>query len=252
MSRETSLSVRLAPSVTAALARLGYADARALAHIGAAQAFLLLKAHGLTVTRSVLWQLDALARDVPLAAIDEARKRALQAALKQHTPLTVFPAEKEMTEHMQAALAEAALAAQQGEVPVGAVVVLQGKIIARGHNTCVADGFIAHHAELNALAEAARVRGSYRLDECDLYVTLEPCTMCAGAIMQSRVRRLIFAADEPKSGASGSVINVFAEPRLNHHTSVRGGVCAEQSKALLQQFFAIKREKDNLSGCLKD
>lgn len=242
----TSLSVshptvRFSPNVGAALAQLGFPQAEDVAAAGAVRVFLLLKAQGLTITRSVLWQLDAFARKVPLAQIDAARKSELSAILKQHPPVSLFPPYAQMHAHMQAALAEARLAAEQGEVPVGAVVVRDGVIIARGHNTCLSEGLIARHAELNALTAAAQYIGSYRLDGCDLYVSLEPCAMCAGAIAASRIARLIFAASEAKTGAAGSVLNLFDYPGINHHTAVLGGVCAAESRAVLQAFFTAKR-----------
>ena len=128
-----------------------------------------------------------------------------------------------------------------GEVPVGAVVVHQNQVIGRGFNRCVGDHSISRHAEICALGEASRHMGNYRLDECDVYVTLEPCSMCAGAIMQSRIRRLIYAAAEPKSGAAGSVVDLFAEKALNPHTAVYGGILADEARTLLQRFFQQRR-----------
>lgn len=234
-------SIRFAPSVAAALMQLGFSQAEDVAAAGVVRVFLLLKIQGLTITRSVLWQLDAFARGLSLAQIDQARKDELSAALKQHPPVSLFPPYAQMNAHMQAALAEARLAAEQGEVPVGAVVVRDGVIIARGHNTCLSEGLIARHAELNALTAAAQYIGSYRLDGCDLYVSLEPCAMCAGAIAGSRIARLVFAATEPKTGAAGSVLNLFNYPGINHHTAVLGGIGAAESRAVLQAFFAGKR-----------
>ena len=129
-----------------------------------------------------------------------------------------------------------------GEVPVGAVEVRQGEIIGRGTNACVAEHSVCRHAEIAALTEAGRRLGNYRLDGCDLYVTLEPCSMCAGAIMQSRIRRLIDAAAEPKTGAAGSVLDLFANRQLNPHTAVQGGVLAGESAQLLQRFFQERRQ----------
>ena len=144
---------------------------------------------------------------------------------------------------MQAALVQAALAAEAGEVPVGAVVVHCGNIVAQAYNRCVADCNVSHHAEILALAQAGQVLGSYRLNECDVYVSLEPCAMCASALMQARVARVIFAASEPKTGAAGSVVNLFANKVLNAHTAVLGGVLADEAQAILQQFFQSKRKK---------
>jgi tRNA(adenine34) deaminase len=139
---------------------------------------------------------------------------------------------------MRAALALAEEASRRGEVPVGAVVVAGGRIVGRGFNAPIEGHDPTAHAEIAALRDAAGGLGNYRLPDCDLYVTLEPCPMCAGAIMQARIRRLVFGAPDPKTGACGSVVNLFAEPRLNHHTLVTGGMLAEECGALLKEFFA--------------
>ena len=142
---------------------------------------------------------------------------------------------------MRIALAAAAEAGEQGEVPVGAVVVADGALIGRGFNAPISKHDPSAHAEIAALRDAAAKLGNYRLPVCDLYVTLEPCAMCAGAIMQARIRRLVFGAPDPKTGACGSVVDLFAEPRLNHHTTVTGGVLAEECGALLKEFFVGRR-----------
>ncbi len=142
---------------------------------------------------------------------------------------------------MRAALALAAAAGRQGEVPVGAVVVAAGAIVGRGANAPIGRHDPTAHAEITALREACAASGNYRLPEHDLYVTLEPCPMCASAIMQARIRRLVFGAADPKTGACGGVIDLFAERRLNHHTRVVGGVLADECGALLKQFFAARR-----------
>jgi len=142
---------------------------------------------------------------------------------------------------MRAALRLAAQAAAAGEVPVGAVVVRDGEIIGRGYNHPISGQDPTAHAEIAALRNAAASVANYRLSGCELYVTLEPCVMCAGAIMHARIARLVYGARDPKTGACGSVVNPFAEPRLNHHTSVTGGVLALDARALLQRFFAARR-----------
>lgn len=143
---------------------------------------------------------------------------------------------------MQQALSQAQLAAGAGEVPVGAVVVHQGQVIGRGHNQTLAQHDITAHAEIVALRQAAAFLGNHRLDDCELFVTLEPCLMCSGAVMGARLRRLVWGAAEPKSGAAGSVLNVFADSRLNHHTTVIGGLMAAECGAALQQFFQARRQ----------
>jgi tRNA(adenine34) deaminase len=143
---------------------------------------------------------------------------------------------------MAAALALAEAAQAQGEVPVGAVVVLDGEIIGRGYNQPISAHDPTAHAEIVALREAAARLRNYRLGGCDLYVTLEPCVMCAGAIMHARIRQVYYGAADPKTGACGSVANPFAEPRLNHHTQVTGGLMATEAGRMLQRFFAARRK----------
>lgn len=147
-------------------------------------------------------------------------------------------------EHWMAqALTLAADAAARGEVPVGAIVVCDGVIVGRGGNAPIAGNDPTAHAEIAALREAAAALGNYRLPGCALYVTLEPCAMCAGAILHARLARLVFGARDPKTGACGSVIDLFAERRLNHHTRVTGGVAADACAGVLSQFFAARRHE---------
>ena len=143
---------------------------------------------------------------------------------------------------MREALAEAQRAAQAGEVPVGAVVVQDGRVIATGRNAPIDGLDPTAHAEIVALRAAARALGNYRLDDCTLYVTLEPCAMCSGAMLHARLPRVVFGAADPKTGAAGSVVNLFAEPQLNHQTAVQGGVLADECGALLSDFFRQRRE----------
>ncbi|MEJ8823253.1 tRNA adenosine(34) deaminase TadA [Variovorax humicola] len=142
---------------------------------------------------------------------------------------------------MQRALAEAHAAGAAGEVPVGAVVVKDGVLVASGRNTPIAQNDPSGHAEINALRAAALVLRNYRLEDCTLYVTLEPCAMCAGAMLHARLARVVFGASDPKTGAAGSVIDLFSQSQLNHQTSVQGGVCAAECAAPLQQFFRARR-----------
>ena len=142
---------------------------------------------------------------------------------------------------MGEALALARAAAARHEVPVGAIVVRDGAVIGRGGNAPIAGSDPTAHAEIAALREAARTLGNYRLPGCELYVTLEPCAMCAGAIFHARIARVVFGARDPKSGVCGSVLDLFAEPRLNHHAVVTGGVRADECGALLSEFFAARR-----------
>ena len=143
-------------------------------------------------------------------------------------------------ELMGAALAEAEKAAALGEVPVGAVVARHGEIVAAAHNTRETEKNAVHHAELLAIDAACRALGGWRLWECELFVTLEPCPMCAGAILNSRIRRVVYGAADPKAGCCGSVTDLFALP-FNHHPAVERGLRAEEASALLAAFFARLR-----------
>jgi tRNA(adenine34) deaminase len=142
---------------------------------------------------------------------------------------------------MAYALALGREAGARGEVPVGAIVVCDGAIVGRGGNAPIAGNDPTAHAEIAALREAATRLGNYRLPGCALYVTLEPCAMCAGAIILGRVPRVVYGAPDPKAGAAGSVFDVLGEPRLNHRPEVAGGLLAVESSALLQEFFAGRR-----------
>jgi tRNA(adenine34) deaminase len=144
-------------------------------------------------------------------------------------------------EAMQAALAEARLAGEGGEVPIGAVVVHEGAIIVRGQNRVLRDVDPTAHAEIVALRAAATALGNYRLSGCTLYVTLEPCAMCAGAVIHARIDRLVFAALDPKAGACGSALSVVNHPQLNHQMQVVQGIGAEESAELLRDFFRERR-----------
>jgi tRNA(adenine34) deaminase len=142
---------------------------------------------------------------------------------------------------MQLALEQAQHAWTLGEVPVGAVVVKDGVVIATGFNEPIGRHDPTAHAEIIALRAAAEKLGNYRLPGCELYVTLEPCVMCAGAMMHARLARVVYAAQDPKTGAAGSVLNLFEQGQLNHHTEVQGGVLADEASAMLKRFFAERR-----------
>jgi len=142
---------------------------------------------------------------------------------------------------MALALQQARLACAAGEVPVGAVVVRDGEVVGVGRNSPVGSADPTAHAEIVALRDAAQTLGNYRLEGCDLYVTLEPCAMCSGAMLHSRLRRVVYGAPDPKTGAAGSVVDLFAQPRLNHRTQVAGGVLAPECGSLLAEFFRDRR-----------
>lgn len=151
--------------------------------------------------------------------------------------------------YMRQAISQAHNAWALGEVPVGALVVKDGEVIATGFNQPIGTQDPTAHAEIMALRAAASILGNYRLPGCELYVTLEPCAMCAGAMMHARLARVVFGASDPKTGACGSVVNLFEQEKLNHHTELVGGVMAQECSALLKDFFATRRaEAQRASG----
>jgi tRNA(adenine34) deaminase len=151
-------------------------------------------------------------------------------------------------EAMQAALAEARLAQDGGEVPIGAVVVHQGKIIGRGQNSLLRNVDPTAHAEIIAMRDAAKAIGNYRLIGCTLYVTLEPCAMCAGAMIHARLDRLVYATGDPKAGACGSVLSVLNHPQLNHQMKVEQGIEADAAAEMLRAFFKARRQVSESAG----
>jgi tRNA(adenine34) deaminase len=209
--------------------------------------------------RDAAARLDATALDAEVlrARTDhrqqrEARKDAWlarSAAQIEVTEMSALPATGGDEVFMRQAIDQAHNAWAMGEVPVGAVVVLDGKVVATGFNQPIANHDPTAHAEIQALRAAAELLGNYRLPGCRLYVTLEPCAMCAGAMQHARIERLVYGAADPKTGACGSVIDLFAQPKLNHHTEVRGGVLAEECARLLSDFFSERRELQR-SGAL--
>lgn len=144
---------------------------------------------------------------------------------------------------MRIALDQAHNAWLVGEVPVGAVIMRAGQVIATGYNRPITEHDPTAHAEIVALRHAAQLLSNYRLPECELFVTLEPCAMCAMALMHARFKRVVFGAADPKTGAAGSVLDLFAKEQLNHHTAVQGGVLADECSTVLRDFFAERREQ---------
>ncbi|AMP15875.1 tRNA adenosine(34) deaminase TadA [Collimonas pratensis] len=143
--------------------------------------------------------------------------------------------------YMQQAISQAQNAWALGEVPVGALIVKDGQIIATGFNQPIGNHDPTAHAEIMALRAAATILGNYRLPGCEMYVTLEPCAMCAGAMLHARLARVVYGASDPKTGACGSVLNLFEQEKLNHHTELTVGVMAEECGTLLKEFFAERR-----------
>jgi tRNA(adenine34) deaminase len=149
--------------------------------------------------------------------------------------------------YMRQALVQARRAWEKGEVPVGAVLVAEGRVLSRGRNQPIGANDPTAHAEIMAIRKAGRVKNNYRLSECDLYVTLEPCAMCLGAIVQARLRRVVYGAADPKAGAVRSVMK-FPFERLNHRPEVRGGLLAEECRQMLKHFFKARRSKSSRRG----
>lgn len=150
-------------------------------------------------------------------------------------------------EWMRVAIACAQQAALHNEVPVGAIIVKNDVMISQGSNAPISRHDPSAHAEMIAIRAAAELLGNYRLPDCTLYVTLEPCAMCAGIVQHARIARLVYGASDPKTGACGSVINLMAEPKLNHHTTVTGAILADECGQLLTTFFSEKRKKSRLN-----
>ncbi|MBI3146070.1 MAG: tRNA adenosine(34) deaminase TadA [Pseudogulbenkiania sp.] len=231
----------LPPNTVQHLAELGIASREQLRAQGVVHTFLLLKAAGHTVTQRLLFALEAAARGVHWQELDDADRAQLTRAQHDHPPVRLPPPPAEANRFMAEAMGLAKAAAAQGEVPVGAVVVRDGRIIGRGFNRPVISHDPSAHAEMVALREAAATLGNYRLSGCDLYVTLEPCPMCGGAILHSRLDRVIYGATDPKIGAAGSVLNLFGERALNHQTALFGGIEAAACGQLLSDFFRRRR-----------
>ncbi len=153
-------------------------------------------------------------------------------------------------EAMEAALAEARQAAEAGEVPIGAVAVYEGRILGRGQNRVLRDNDPTAHAEIVAMRQAAAALANYRLNGCTLYVTLEPCAMCAGAMIHARLDRLVYAAADSKAGAAGSVLEVLNHPKLNHQMLVEQGILGDQASELLRTFFRERRSRTAMDADL--
>ena len=149
----------------------------------------------------------------------------------------------EQEKFMKEAIRQAKKAAAIGEVPIGCVIVCQGKIIGRGYNRRVTDKYTLSHAELNAIRKASRVMGDWRLEDCDIYVTLEPCQMCSGAIVQARMRKVYIGCKNPKAGCAGSVMNLLQVPKFNHQAEIEIGICEEECSRIITEFFQELRKK---------
>ena len=175
-------------------------------------------------------------RSVPSLCVPEPHNHHLSNTCMQH-----ISNDNQDETWMEEALALAVRAQEAGEVPVGAVVVCESKIVGRGFNRVIQDSDPTAHAEIIALREAAQMLGNYRLGGCELFVTIEPCAMCAGALLHARLKTLVYGTDDPKAGAVRSVLNVLNHPQLNHQMEVRSGVLAKRCAMMLQEFFRSKR-----------
>ncbi|OHX13160.1 tRNA adenosine(34) deaminase TadA [Chromobacterium sphagni] len=238
----TLSSPPLPPAAIGWLASLNIRTRPQLQQRGAVTAFLQLKAAGHTVTRRLLFALEAAARGIHWQQLNDGDRAALLQQLASHPPVALPPDEASRRGFMLQALQLAELAAVEGEVPVGAVVVKNGMVVGRGYNQPIGLHDPSAHAEMLALRDAARHLGNYRLDGCDLYVTLEPCPMCSGAILHARIARVLYGARDAKTGAAGSTVDLFANAQLNHHAAVFGGIEAERCAEQLSAFFQLRRQ----------
>lgn len=231
------LQTLLSPKICALLKELGVTSVLELQTKGAAFVYRELQVRQQGLTQAIYWRLAALEMGRHLSEIDAAEKKLLATILKATPKTRLFPDKMQLTHYMTLALEEARCAQKENEVPVGAVAVYQGKVIARGHNRVVSNHFVGEHAEMIALREVGKILGNYRLEKVDLYVTVEPCMMCLGAITAARIGRLIYGVKEPKTG----VTDHHGLFRCTH-TAILGGVLAKESAALLQEFFQIRRQ----------
>lgn len=214
-----------------------------LTQLGAISAFLHLKESGLTITRSTLWQLYAITEQQHLSDITDEKKKQLLSQLKAHPPIAIFPETTTLNNYMTQALLEAKKAYNIEEIPIGCIIVYRNQIIGRGYNQSRLKNLISAHAELIAIQEASSFIKNFRLENCDLYTTVEPCPMCASAIIQARIRRVIIGTMEPRTGAAGSVIDLFGSRNINQHTAVYKGVLQKQCQNILHDFFRAKRHQ---------
>lgn len=223
------------------LAQLGIVSPEQLRQLGAPAVFQALHRRHFPVNRRLLWGLLAIERGCHWSDLTDEEKQYSWQEVQQGFP-PLMPDELPVAEQaMELALAQARQAQAVGEVPVGAVVMQGETLIAVGHNLPRQQHDPTAHAEIVAVRRAAEKLANYRLQDCTLYVTLEPCVMCAGAILHARLQRVVFGAYDERAGAAGSVCNVFAMPVLNHQTAVSGGILATPCRELLQQFFAQRR-----------
>ena len=242
----SSAWAHLSDTVRHALATLNIIDHDTLSAYGVIPAFLQLKAAGLPAPRHLLWRLQAVVENCHWNTLSPVLRDQLWHTAC-HAPPVVPPLNLPEAKHwMRVALTLAAQAAARGEVPVGAIVVKAGKVIGQGSNAPIATHDPCAHAEILALRQAAQHLGNYRLTGCAVYVTLEPCPMCAGAMLHARVAKVVYGAADAKTGAAGSVVDLFAQRQLNPHAAVYGGVLGAETQAVLAGFFQARRNESQV------
>lgn len=230
----------LSTKTLAQLDALGIHTREQLKELGAVAVFLALKSRHQGITKKMLAALCAAEHGTPIHE-KQLEEAITLAQTMRFAPL--MPNEKQEAEFwMNEALKQAKLAEKKGEIPVGAVIVQDGICISAAHNLPIETHDPSAHAELIALRNAAAILKNYRLNHATLYVTLEPCPMCAGAIFHSRLKRVVFGASDPKGGAGGGAVNLFAHPQLNPHTALSGGILQKPCQEILQNFFKNRRK----------
>jgi tRNA(adenine34) deaminase len=225
----------------AKLSTIGINSALELSQYDYLQVFKWLKGKYPSLSFHGLFDLYCVSKALPLNSLTKTEQQALIRAYKQLLPSYLPLTASQLNYYLTEAEAQAKIAFNRGEIPIGAVIVKDDTIIARGYNQTILKQDITQHAEIVALQEAQKVVANYRLNECDLYVTLEPCAMCIGAILNSRMRRVVFGGLEPKTGAVLSQYKLLTNRALNHHTEAIGPINTPHFATLLQQFLASKR-----------
>lgn len=233
----------LPPIIVQKLQELHITTREDLVAIGSLTAFATIQAQHLGLTKSILWRLYAIEHQLSMKQISNTIKHHLNQQLKPLPKIKNFPCALVMKNYMHLAITEAKKAYSHHEVPIGAIVVYKEKIIGTGYNQCIMGHSITHHAELLAMGEASQYLKNYRLEGCDLYVTVEPCMMCTGAIIQTRMARVIYGIREAKTGA---VHSCNLASYMQHPTVFKGGILSEECHKLLSQFFAAKRKSKRI------
>ena len=225
------------------LARLNLNSIAEINQFGVLKIYRWLKISHPELTYKVLYDLQCLTLNLPLNSLNAVQKNALVLEYKNMLPTYPLPEAELINQYLTDAETQAKIALEDNEVPIGAVVVYNNKIIGVGYNQTISDCNIMAHAEINAIIQAQQYLDNYKLDDCDLYVTIEPCVMCCGAIMNSRIRRIIYGAVEPKTGAIVSQYTILNNGEVNHQTEAIGPVDDQYYSQLLKEFFKHKRKR---------